>query len=134
MTVEVRDVIDALSTCVALARLVIAATVSLWTSVALFAWNPAERTVWEESTSSACAMTKSVLNCVQVFWIAGFLIQSLQSSWNMPVEAMTLNAVLTTWIGVKDTCPAAANSTASSILSTNVSMGRFTSYAAFMGS
>ena len=67
VTVEVRDAIDALSACVALTRLVIAATVSLWTSVALFSWNPADRAVWEESTSSACVMKNSVLNCVQVF-------------------------------------------------------------------
>ena len=42
VTVEVRDDIDALSACVALARLVIVAAVSLCTLVALFAWKLAE--------------------------------------------------------------------------------------------
>jgi len=43
---EVRDAIDALSTYVALARLLKADTLSLWNSAALYAFNPAEFVVW----------------------------------------------------------------------------------------
>jgi len=67
-----------------------------------------------------------------IFSSLGFLFQILQSSWNMPVEAMTLKVVLTTWTGVKGALPTEANLIESSIWSKKASMGRLTSYGAFI--
>ena len=115
VTVVVKDALELRLACVVFVRLEISAAVSLCTSVMLFAWNPAEYAVWEDSASFVWAMAKSILNWVKVFSLLGFLFQILQSSWSMPVEAMTLKAVLITWTGAKGTLTAEASSIESSI-------------------
>ena len=56
-TVRMSAVIDSLSAKVALARLSMAVT--FWRMVfALFDWNPANRAVYVDSTSSSCALAK----------------------------------------------------------------------------
>jgi len=75
--VVVSKAMDARSNCVALARFEIAAAVSLWTSVVLFAWKLAVCAVWADSMILECAIVKSILNWVQALSASGFRFQSL---------------------------------------------------------